>query len=173
MKGTGTELILALGSNIGDRLVNLNNAIIELVKRFGQPVASSNVYESKPVDYLDQPQFLNMVLLFRVPKTFSSKELLEITQGLEILLGRQKVIPKGPRNIDIDILFVNNEKINSAELVLPHPGISERDFVIYPLQEIRKAAEVINIPLPNKLVKNELEMVAPCSQIVQIAPRSI
>ena len=173
MKKPDTELALALGSNIEDRLDNLNRAIAQLIKKFGQPIASSNVYESKPVDYLDQPQFLNMVLLFKAPKTLSPKELLKITQEIEVILGRQKIIPKGPRNIDIDILFVNNEKANSAELVLPHPGINERDFVIYPLQEIRKAAKVIDIPLPDGLVKNELKIVAPCSQIVQLVSRCI
>ena len=90
MSDNDSELILALGSNIENRLNNLSIAISELSKIFGTPVASSHVYESKPVDYLKQAKFLNMVLLFKVSKTLVPIELLKITQNLETKLGRHK-----------------------------------------------------------------------------------
>lgn len=158
MKYNSSQLILALGSNIGDRLKNLNIAQRELEQIFGQPISRSKIYESKPVDYLKQPNFLNMVILFELSNSINPSEVLKMTQSIEIRLGRKKKIPKGPRIIDIDILYINNKKISSDDLEVPHPEILKRDFVIYPLQEIKSTATKVKIPDPSINVPNQLRI---------------
>jgi len=158
MKDNSSQLILALGSNIGDRLKNLDIAQQELKHFFGQPISTSKIYESKPVDYLKQPNFLNMVILFEISNKISPSEILKMTQSIEIRHGRKKVIPKGPRSIDIDILYIDNNKISSDDLEIPHPEIHKRDFVIYPLQEIKSSAIKVKVPSPSIKVPNQLRI---------------
>lgn len=158
MKHHSMQIILALGSNIGSRYENLLRAQTELHKCFGEPVSTSKIYESIPVDYLSQPSFLNMVILYEVHEKITPGEVLKITQGIEIQLGRKKEIPKGPRNIDIDILFINDKVVCSERLQIPHPEISYRDFVIYPLQEIRSSAKKMTIPKPSPNRPNRLRL---------------
>ncbi len=128
------ELILALGSNIGDRTQNLCTAKTFLQKHFTL-VKESKVVQSEPVDYLDQPKFLNQVIQWET-QIEDPKEILSITQSIEKQMGRQKLIPKGPRNIDIDIIFLGKQKVSSPELTIPHPEWNKREFVRTPLQEL-------------------------------------
>ncbi|MCI0444659.1 2-amino-4-hydroxy-6-hydroxymethyldihydropteridine diphosphokinase [bacterium] len=124
-------IFLGLGSNIDDRAGYLKDAI----KLIGLPiVAMSSVYESEPVDYLNQPWFLNQVL--QCETTFHPLKLLEECQRVEKELGRTREISKGPRIIDIDLLFYNDEILNTPDLIIPHPAIPQRRFVLVPMNEI-------------------------------------
>jgi 2-amino-4-hydroxy-6-hydroxymethyldihydropteridine diphosphokinase len=126
-----TGIFLGLGSNIGDRAAYLKEAI----KLIGLPiVAISSVYESEPVDYLNQPWFLNRIL--QCETTFHPLNLLQECQKVETELGRTREISKGPRTIDIDLLFYNEEIISTPDLTVPHPAIPQRRFVLIPMSEI-------------------------------------
>lgn len=128
------SLILSLGSNLGDRFSNIQTAI-NLIKKNFEVIKESQIYESKPVDYLDQPIFLNMVLECKIPDEFPL-DVLRNLKNIENEMGRVKIIDKGPRKIDIDILFWGTEIINYPELKIPHPEWNKRDFVFYPLKEL-------------------------------------
>jgi 2-amino-4-hydroxy-6-hydroxymethyldihydropteridine diphosphokinase len=124
---------LSLGSNIGDREKNLRAAIAKL-SELGEIAAVSSFYETEPVDFTAQPWFLNCAVAIRtklMPELFLSK-----IQMFEQQLGRRRIRPKGPRNIDIDILFYGRSVIVSPELEVPHPRIAQRRFVLEPLAEI-------------------------------------
>lgn len=128
---------LGLGANIGDRQANLDGAVAALGLLPGTRVdAVSSVYETEPVGYADQPDFLNMCV--RVVTTLSPRALLGAALGIEAAMGRVRGIKNGPRVIDIDLLLYDNAVINSPELTLPHPRMYEREFVMKPLGEIRK-----------------------------------
>ena len=124
-------IFLGLGSNIGDRASYLREAIRLLGL---QVVAASAVYESEPVDYANQPWFLNQVL--QLETTFHPLKLLGHCQSVEKKLGRTREVPKGPRTIDLDLLFYNDEVMETPELTVPHPAIPVRRFVLIPLDEI-------------------------------------
>ncbi len=128
------SLFIATGSNLGDKLLHLKEARDILSTHF-KFIAESRIYESPAVDYLNQPNFYNQVLEFKVPDELPQnviKKLLEI----ENLMGRNRIIPKGPRVIDIDILFWNFDQISLPDLTIPHPRLFERSFVVLPLSEL-------------------------------------
>ena len=123
---------LGLGSNMGDCQANLDRALELLSQRLRVEQVSS-VYESEPVGNLDQPRFLNLVC--QITTYLAPQGLLALAKGIEARLGR--VGPSGaPRPVDIDILFYGNQVINTPELVIPHPRLLERAFVMIPLVEI-------------------------------------
>lgn len=128
------SLILATGSNIGDSLAELKKAQKFLSEEF-ELIAQSRVYRSEPVDYLEQDDFYNQALEFKLPK-LSPLEVLNKLQNIEKKMGRHKVIDKGPRNIDIDIIFWGTENFKSEELLIPHSAWSQRSFVVLPIQEL-------------------------------------
>ncbi len=124
---------LSLGSNLGDREANLANAIARL-HQLGEVVAVSSFYETEPMEFADQPWFLNCAVALKtelVPKKFLSKML-----SIERELGRCRTQPKGPRTIDVDILLFGNSVIHTAQLDVPHPAMHQRRFVLEPLTEI-------------------------------------
>jgi 2-amino-4-hydroxy-6-hydroxymethyldihydropteridine diphosphokinase len=124
---------LALGSNLGDRLANLKQAIASLPPQL-EVKARSRVYETPPWGYTDQPAFLNQVLK---GNTYLQPELLlKHLKRLEVALGRVPSFQNGPRLIDIDLLFYNDLVLNTPSLVLPHPQVHERGFVLMPLMDI-------------------------------------
>ena len=125
---------LSLGSNLGERAKNLEDAIAELGRTSVQIVRASSVYETEPVDYLDQPWFLNCAV--EAETELGALELLRALRGIEAQMGSKKLIAKGPRLIDIDILFYANEVIDTPELQVPHPRLHLRRFVLEPLAEI-------------------------------------
>ena len=128
------SLFIATGTNLGDRLLNLNQAKDLLTKKY-QLLAESRIYQSAAVDYTNQPDFYNQVLEFSTPLITPHecmRELLEI----ESLMGRSRIVPKGPRLIDLDILFWDLKKINDDQLQLPHPRLFDRSFVVLPLKEL-------------------------------------
>lgn len=125
------RIFLGLGSNLGDRLAHLYQAI-ELL---ALPVHKrSSIYETEPVDFLDQPWFLNRVI--EVTSDLLPSKLLEACLRVEGEMGRVREQPKGPRVIDIDVLLIGNRIVNEPQLTVPHPGISARRFVLEPLAEI-------------------------------------
>jgi 2-amino-4-hydroxy-6-hydroxymethyldihydropteridine diphosphokinase len=124
-------IFLGLGSNLGDREQNLIEAKRLL---FLQVLHSSSIYETEPVEYLNQPWFLNVVV--EVEEGLTARELLVRCQEVEHRMGRQRNIPKGPRKIDLDVLFYNNLVLNDPDLIIPHPSIPERRFVLAPINEI-------------------------------------
>lgn len=128
------SLILATGSNLGDKKQNLNLALKELSKNF-KFIAASEIYVSPAVEYFDQPDFYNQVLEFEIPKLSPSKTM-ELVLNIEQGLGRRRDIPKGPRIIDIDIIFWDLQTIREENLIVPHPSWPERSFVVKPLQQL-------------------------------------
>ena len=129
------ETYLALGSNLGDRLANLNAAQSAVASAKGFYLdRTSPTYESPAADLPDQPRFLNRVLDVQVWLT--PRELLETCQGIEAKLGREVGIPKGPRVIDIDILIYGDAAVNETDLIIPHPALTRRAFFLQPLKDI-------------------------------------
>ncbi len=128
------SLILALGTNQGDRETNLNMARKVLSKELSEKF-SSHIYESEAVDYLNQPPFLNMVIEYELPDK-EPRELMQWLLKVEKDLGRKRDIPKGPRIIDIDILFWGKITSKDPDIVIPHPRWREREFVKKPLSEL-------------------------------------
>lgn len=125
---------LALGSNIGDRENNLREAIRLLSESDIHIAKFSSIYETEPVDYLDQPWFLNAVLEARTD--LPPAALLEALRKIESQMGSKKAFAKGPRLIDLDILLYGDETIASPDLQVPHPRMLQRNFVLAPLAEI-------------------------------------
>lgn len=126
---------IGLGSNLGDKVKNIKKAIQQLKSREGVKVLKvSSLYETAPVGYKDQPNFVNAVVEVHTDK--QPDELLQITKAIEAALGRKKSFPWGPRLIDLDILLYNNLTYKSEKLSLPHPEVKNRAFVLVPLAEI-------------------------------------
>lgn len=127
-------IVIATGTNLGDRKLNLEKCLNELQKHFVL-LEKSRIYESKAVDYLNQPDFYNQVLVFETPLASPNDTMLKIL-SIEHSLGRSRDIAKGPRVIDIDLLFYDIEKIETEILSLPHPRLFLRSFVVLPLREL-------------------------------------
>lgn len=126
-------IYLSLGSNLGDRLANLQAAVSSFLPRV-QPVDKSSIYETIPWGYSDQPAFLNQVV--KASTTIDPFDLLGFLKDIEVSMGRQETFRYGPRLIDIDILFYDQLILATPNLTIPHPWISERAFVLIPLAEI-------------------------------------
>lgn len=124
---------LGLGSNIGDRLQNLQAAINALEPEV-HPVECSPVYETPPWGYLDQPNFLNQVV--KAETELSPGELLRYLKEIEKDLGRQDSFLNGPRKIDLDIIFYDDAVIESPPITIPHPRMDDRGFVLLPLADL-------------------------------------
>lgn len=129
-----TTLYLSLGSNIGDREGNLRAAIVGLADAKVRVTRASSFYETEPVDFREQPWFLNCVV--QGETELPALDLLRALRGIETRLGSKKLVPKGPRLIDIDILLYGDETIDTPELQVPHPRMLQRRFVLVPLAEI-------------------------------------
>lgn len=129
------NVYLSIGTNIGDREQNLKHAIKMLQGTKDITVkAISSIYETAPVGYINQPSFLNIAVFIQT--ALSAYETLEVCQSIEKELGRVREIRWGPRIIDLDILLFNNENIEVENLMIPHPRMYERAFVLVPLHEI-------------------------------------
>jgi 2-amino-4-hydroxy-6-hydroxymethyldihydropteridine diphosphokinase len=127
--------ILALGSNVGDRSKNLEFARKKVSESFVIR-GHSNVYQSHPVDFLNQPDFFNQVIEIEIPSNLTAEVLFQLIKKIENEAGPAKVVFKGPRVLDIDIIFFKLETIDQVHLRIPHPSWSQRDFVYFPLQEL-------------------------------------
>lgn len=125
---------LGLGSNLGDKGENLRMARQWLGTGQVRIQRASSIYKTSPVDYLAQDWFLNQVL--EVVTELLPSELLEHCLQVETRLGRQRSVPKGPRLLDVDILFYDDLVMEQMDLLLPHPRIPERKFVLAPMEEL-------------------------------------
>lgn len=128
------SLVVGLGSNLGDRRANLARALGLLQGRLG-PARASRVYESAAVDLEDQPPFLNMAAEFR-PPPMGPRAALGSLLAVERAMGRERTVPKGPRTIDLDLLFLDDLEVREEGLVVPHPRLFERSFVVRPLADL-------------------------------------
>lgn len=124
---------LALGSNLGNRLANIKNAILNFTPQLDVK-KKSPVYETPPWGYADQPAFLNQVVMAET--YLEPDDLLDHLKRLEVVLGREPTFQNGPRLIDIDILFYDDVVIDSPPLQIPHPRLHQRGFVLVPLNDI-------------------------------------
>ncbi len=130
-------IYLSLGSNLGDRFANLTRAM-EALQGIGVSVLrQSSLYETEPVDVLDQPWFLNCAL--EAKTSLAPLELLKSLQSIEGQMGSRKLIARGPRLIDLDILLYDDVVLHTAEIEIPHPRMAGRRFVLVPLAEIAPA----------------------------------
>ena len=145
-------IYLSLGSNIGDREENLRAAIDELPHVGVGITKVSSFYETEPVDLREQPWFLNCVV--EAETHFDPFLLLRALREIETKMGSEKLVAKGPRLMDIDILLYGTETIDTPELQVPHPRMHLRRFVLVPLSEI--APEAV-YPGLKKTVKQLLE----------------
>jgi 2-amino-4-hydroxy-6-hydroxymethyldihydropteridine diphosphokinase len=130
----GKLIYLSLGSNLGDRAANLERAIEALSEIGVRVLRRSSIYETEPVDFLAQPWFLNCVV--EAVTSLKPRQLLEELQAIERKLGSRKLVPRGPRIIDLDVLFYEAAVIHSAGIEIPHPRLAERRFVLVPLAEL-------------------------------------
>ncbi len=128
---------LSLGSNLGHRQENLEQAIARLNANGIEVRRVSSFYETEPVDFLRQGWFLNCVV--EVETWLLPLQLLHELRRIERLMGRRRMAKRGPRGIDIDILLYENAIVRSAELQVPHPRLAERRFVLQPLRELSPA----------------------------------
>ncbi len=134
---------LGIGTNIGERMENLQNSIDALnLLPLTSVVDISNVYETDPVGYDNQDDFLNIVV--EVETELNADNLLGSALGIEAGLGRIRTIKNGPRIIDIDLLLYENEVRDTKALILPHPRMMERNFVLKPLLDLNFSDNIIS-----------------------------
>ena len=134
------KVYVSIGTNIGDRLANLQTAITYLKEQYSI-LAVSKVYETQPVGEVVQDDFYNLVVALRLPKTVTPADLLIQTQAIEKAMKRVKTVHWGPRTIDLDILLFDDVKLVTDILKIPHPEMANRLFVLQPLLEV---AQVID-----------------------------
>jgi len=151
---------LSLGSNLGDREAQLKEALARL-STLGRVLGVSSLYETEPVEFTEQPWFLNCAVAFETSTT--PQQLMTAILKIEHEMGRRRLQNKGPRAIDIDILLFGNDIIHSPQLTLPHPGIPHRRFVLEPLAEI---APDLQHPVLKKTIQ-ELRDALPWGQEVR------
>jgi len=149
------KVYLSLGANLGDREKNLRDAIDHLERAGLQIARVSSLYETEPMDLHEQPWFLNLVV--EAQTDLFPHQLLQRIQRIELAMGRKRLVPKGPRNIDIDILLYGNFVIHSERLEVPHPRLAERRFVLAPLAEL---APDLRHPVSRHTVREMLREVA-------------
>jgi 2-amino-4-hydroxy-6-hydroxymethyldihydropteridine diphosphokinase len=129
-----TTVYLSMGSNLGDREKNLLDAISALATPDVGVTRVSSIYETEPVDFIDQPWFLNCVV--EAETQHPPQELLRSLRAIEARLGSKKEFAKGPRLLDIDILVYGDATLDTPELQVPHPRMTRRRFVLAPLVEL-------------------------------------
>jgi 2-amino-4-hydroxy-6-hydroxymethyldihydropteridine diphosphokinase len=157
-----TLAYFSIGSNLGDRENHLRDAIARL-EEVGQVIAISSFYETEPVEFADQPWFLNCTVAVETAKT--PLELMAAALHIEQEMGRRRVDKKGPRTIDIDILLCGGVIVNSPEVTIPHPSMHERRFVLEPLTEIAPEARH---PVLLKTIRELLDALPPGQAVRKI-----
>jgi 2-amino-4-hydroxy-6-hydroxymethyldihydropteridine diphosphokinase len=141
---------IGLGSNLGERETTIRGAVGELAS-LGDVVAVSPIYETEPVGFRDQPDFLNAAV--ELETDLEPGDLLEGLLSIERALGRKRTFPNAPRTIDLDLLLYGDQVISTPELTLPHPRLHERAFVLVPLA---KLVPDLILPVLGKTVSDAL-----------------
>jgi 2-amino-4-hydroxy-6-hydroxymethyldihydropteridine diphosphokinase len=153
---------ISAGSNLGDRKGNLEFAVTCLEKE-NAVRKSSSYFETEPVGYRNQPWFLNIVI--EIETSREPLQLLDLCQSIEDSCGRVRTFPNAPRTLDLDILLFDDAIISDERLVIPHPRLQERRFVLEPLAQI--APDQIH-PVLKKSIQSLLEICPDRSEIRQI-----
>lgn len=155
-------IYILLGSNLGNREQNLGLALDKIATDVGRILTQSSIYQSEPWGISQQPQFLNLVA--EVNSRNDPQQVLQKLLSIESELGRERLEKWGPRTIDLDILFFNDRVIQTEDLIVPHPGIAMRRFVLIPLCEI---APNFFHPL---LEKTCLQLLKECTDPLKVSP---
>lgn len=164
MEFTLSTIYIGLGSNLGNKKENIRQALNLLNEVEGITIVKvSSFYETEPVGYEDQDWFINAVA--QTETSFSPQEILKIFKDIEQKIGREESTRWGPRKIDLDILFYDQLVYKSNDLIIPHPRLHERAFVLVPLAEINK--ELIH-PVYNKSVSTLLSELNTTKKVTKI-----
>lgn len=147
-----SEAYIGIGSNLGNRKQNCENAISLLKENRITVLKRSTMLETEPWGIKDQPKFINMAI--KIDTILEPEDLLNLLKNIESAVGRTQTFRWGPRIIDLDILLYENLVINAHNVQIPHPGIKDRDFVLNPLAEI--APDKIH-PVSRKSIRELLE----------------
>jgi 2-amino-4-hydroxy-6-hydroxymethyldihydropteridine diphosphokinase len=163
------KVYLSIGGNLGNRKLNLENALIALAKRLGIIVTVSHVYETEPIGFESDKQFLNMVVL--IETTLNPQEIIDEIMIIENDLGRRRVADQYiSRTMDIDLIFYENQVIYKEGLTVPHPRMHERKFVLIPFCDI--APDFIH-PVLHQSIKEILETSKDTSTVKPLPKSSI
>jgi 2-amino-4-hydroxy-6-hydroxymethyldihydropteridine diphosphokinase len=154
------RVYLSLGSNMGDRAVNIARAIAALSERGIRVTRESALYETEPVEFREQDWFLNSVI--EGETELEPEKLMKEMLAIERSLGRERRVAKGPRVIDIDVLFYGDEVIHEPGIEIPHPRLSQRRFVLVPFAEIAPDARD---PVLGKTIAELLAETPDCSEV--------
>ena len=146
------QAVIALGSNVGDTLANLKEAVALLEEAGCGILAKSRLYRTEPWGYADQDDFLNGAVL--IETSLTPQALLSVTQGIEQKMGRKKLFRNGPRNIDLDILLYEGETVKSENLTIPHPRLHQRLFVLTPLNDVAPQWDVPGQGIAARLLRD-------------------
>ncbi len=157
------RVFLSLGSNLGNRSGNIQEALDALTAAGLEVRRVSSFYRTEPVEFRQQPWFVNCVA--EVLTELLPLQLLKAVQRVEHSLGRRRVVNKGPRTIDIDILLYENVVVRSAALNIPHESMAQRRFVLIPLGEL---APGLRHPVTERTVTEMLSETADASQVIRI-----
>lgn len=128
------KVYLLIGGNMGDRLANIHTALTQVETHTGTIIKKSSIYETEAWGLKEQPSFYNLAIYIETP--LSAHALLLKLIEIEASMGRQRDIPLGPRTMDLDIIYFNEEVIQSEVITIPHPRMHQRNFVLTPLVEI-------------------------------------
>lgn len=138
------KYIISVGTNMGDRMANIVRAIEALNSiPYTDVIATSSVYQTEPVGYARQDDFYNAVLL--VSTVLNPHEMLGACLGIEAGFGRVRALKNGPRILDLDVIFAENQEIDEPNLIVPHPRYHERRFVLEPMLELFPQGEAFGI----------------------------
>ncbi len=162
----GTRIYLSLGSNLGDRAAKIASGIAALGAAGIRVLRQSSLYETEPVDFFTQNWFLNNVV--EAETQLLPQRLLQELQRIELTLGSLKQIRRGPRRLDMDILFYGNSVIRTPELDVPHPRLADRRFVLVPLAEL---APQLAHPVLHRTVAELLAATKDTSRVQRLAEK--
>ena len=155
---------IGIGSNQGDPLTNCTVAIEHIcASGHSRLLDQSSFYHTEPWGYRDQDDFINLVI--KIETSLSPLDLLSFLQGVERKLAKKQDIPWGPRTIDLDILFYNNDILESSQLTIPHSFVCQRGFVLHPLEEI--APHLIH-PVYNQTISQLLDSLDDDNQVIKL-----
>lgn len=163
------RVYLGLGSNLGDRLAHLRRAL-DAVNQLPatRVLATSAIYETQPRFFTSQPDFLNACA--RIETALPPIDLLQALQRIEADLGRERLMPNGPRTVDLDLLLYDDQLIDAPTLKLPHPGLHQRAFVLVPLIEVMGAhASTLLHP---RLTRSFTDLLTTCPDAGWVRPYS-